>query len=156
MKDRFLDTLKMIGICIAVIAFFTFLAASCEDKEGRAEREAAEEELHEQIWDEAYQRGYEDGFDAGYDNGYYSALEENSRSMPEFTPAPTVRPVSTPSPTSSPQPSSSPSSDDFTVYISNSGTMHKKSNCSGMTHYTEMPYSVASQYYTKKCSKCFK
>lgn len=142
MKDRVLDTLKLIGICIAFIAFFAFLAASCEDKEDRAERYAAQEELREQIWDEAFQEGfesgvesgYESGYDAGYDKGYETALGQHSESG--FRQA--------------------PSSDDFPVYISSSFTMHKKSNCSGMKNYIEMPYSVASQYYSKKCGNCFK
>ena len=80
---------------------------------------------------------YKDGYDAGFADGYRLAMEElNSRTAP--TDAPTQAP------------------DDFTVYVSSSGTMHKKENCSGMTHSTPMPYSVASQYYEKKCSKCFK
>ena len=106
MKDRVLDSLKLIGICIAVIAFFTFLAASCEDKEDRAEREAAEEELHEQIRAEedlheqiraeAYHEGFGDGvseayagnafivddhylkiYDEGYSDGYSDASERS-------------------------------------------------------------------------------
>ena len=124
MKQRFLDTLKMIGVCVAVIAFFSFLAASCEDTEDRAEREAAMEELRDQVWDEAYRCGYDDGYDAAaYDLSY----AEGSRS-----------------------------SDDFPVYISSSFTMHKKSTCSGMKNYIEMPYSIASQYFTKTCGTCFK
>lgn len=95
---------------------------------------------------------YKRGYDAGYMDGYRIAMEEqavnvSTRVLPEITPSvPTPRPTATP--TVAP--------DDFSVYVSNSGTMHKKPNCSGMKHYTEMPYSVASQYYDKKCSKCFK
>lgn len=63
MKQRFLDTLKMIGVCVAVIALFSFLAASCEDEEDRAERETAMEDLREEIWDEGYHEGYSDASD---------------------------------------------------------------------------------------------
>lgn len=89
---------------------------------------------YEEGYDDGYAAGYKIGYDEGYDRGYCDCEDDHgpvvSRSIP--------------------------TSDDFTVYISASGTMHKKSNCSGMTNYTEMPYSVASQYYDKKCSKCFK
>lgn len=88
--------------------------------------------------------GYEEGYAAGYDAGYKAALE--TRVMPEITEAPTVQPSAT----------MPPSSDDFPVYISNSRTMHKKANCSGMKDSTEMPYSVAKLYFTKKCGTCFK
>jgi len=95
--------------------------------------------------------GYENWYNAGYQDGYNAAMEElNSRTMPTPTPKPTAKP--TPAPTPAPtQPS-----DDFTVYVSRSGTMHLKESCSGMTHSTAMPYSVASQYYDKKCGNCFK
>lgn len=97
--------------------------------------------------------GYENWYNAGYQDGYNAAMEElNSRTAPTDAPAPTLRPTPTPKPTANP----TQASDDFTVYVSRSGTMHLKENCSGMKHYTEMPYSVASQYYEKKCSKCFK
>ena len=108
--------------------------------------------------------GYEEGYAAGYDAGYKAALE--TRAAPDVMPAPTDAPAPTPRPTPTPKPTAKPTpaptpaptqaSDDFTVYVSSSGTMHKKENCSGMTHSTPMPYSVASQYYEKKCSKCFK
>lgn len=112
--------------------------------------------------------GYEEGYSAGYDAGYKAALE--TRAVPDVMPAPTDAPISSPRPTSTPKPSSKPTpvptpaptpaptqaSDDFTVYVSRSGTMHLKENCSGMTHSTAMPYSVASQYYDKKCGNCFK
>ena len=92
---------------------------------------------------------YKDGYDAGFADGYKLAMEElNSRTAPTDAPAPTPRPTPTPAPTQA--------SDDFTVYVSRSGTMHLKENCSGMTHSTAMPYSVASQYYDKKCGTCFK
>ena len=76
--------------------------------------------------------------------------------MPEITAAPTPRPTFTPIPTASPAPTTAPAEDDFHVYISNSRTMHKKANCSGMKDSTEMPYSVAKLYFTKKCGTCFK
>ena len=75
-------------------------------------------------------------YERGYADGYAAAMSELSRAMPEITPAPT--------------------SDDFTVYVSSSGTMHLKEDCSGMKHSTAMPYSVASQYYDKRCKHCFK
>lgn len=100
---------------------------------------------------------YKDGYDAGFADGYKLAMEElNSRTVPTDAPAPTPRPTPTPKPTAKPTPAPTQASDDFTVYVSSSGTMHKKENCSGMKHSTPMPYSVASQYYEKKCSKCFK
>ena len=34
--------------------------------------------------------------------------------------------------------------------------MHNISSCSGMKNYIEMPYSVAKDYFTKKCGTCFK
>ena len=87
--------------------------------------------------------GYENWYNAGYQDGYNAAMEElNSRTMPTPTPKPTAKPTQ--------------AFDDFTVYVSRSGTMHLKENCSGMTHSTAMPYSVASQYYDKKCGNCFK
>lgn len=87
-----------------------------------------------------YARGYAEGYAAGL------AAASDSRALPAESAAPA----------SSPSPTASPAADDFTVYVSRSGTMHKKPNCSGMTHYSEMPYSVASQYYDKKCGNCFK
>lgn len=97
--------------------------------------------------------GYENWYNAGYQDGYNAAMEElNSRTAPTDAPAPTLRPTPTPMPTAKP----TQASDDFTVYVSRSGTMHLKENCSGMTHSTAMPYSVASQYYDKKCGNCFK
>lgn len=84
---------------------------------------------------------YEEGYAAGYDAGYKAALE--SRAIPEITAAPTPRSTTTPS-------------GDFNVYISSSFTMHKKSSCSGMKNYITMPYSIAKDYFTKKCGTCFK
>lgn len=100
-------------------------------------------------------------YDRGYADGYAAAMSEYSRTIPDVTPAPTARAPATPRTTVTPKATytpkpTAPASEDFTVYVSNSGTMHKKSNCSGMKYYTEMPYSVAKEYYTKKCSKCFK
>lgn len=110
-----------------------------------------------------YKRAYDEGFRDGYHLGLEEAAKSETRLAAVPTPAPaTPRPTSTPRPTvrptSTPRPTAAPTTapDDFTVYVSNSGTMHKKANCSGMKNYTEMPYSVASQYYDKKCSKCFK
>ena len=107
--------------------------------------------------------GYENWYNAGYQDGYNAAIEElSSRAVPTPSPTSTPRPTSTPKPTSkptpapTPAPTQAPASDDFTVYVSRSGTMHLKENCSGMTHSTAMPYSVASQYYDKKCGNCFK
>lgn len=99
--------------------------------------------------------GYENWYNAGYQDGYNAAMEElNSRTMPTSTPKPSSKLSSLLTPTSTPAPTQA--SDDFTVYVSRSGTMHLKENCSGMTHSTAMPYSVASQYYDKKCGNCFK
>lgn len=101
--------------------------------------------------------GYENWYNAGYQDGYNAAMEElNSRTAPTDAPTSTPRPTSTPKPTAKPTPAPTQASDDFTVYVSRSGTMHLKENCSGMTHSTAMPYSVASQYYDKKCGNCFK
>lgn len=88
-------------------------------------------------------------YERGYADGYAAAMSELSRTMPEITPAPTARATATPKPTTAP-------SGDFKVYISSSFTMHKKSSCSGMKNYIEMPYSVAKDYFTKKCGTCFK
>lgn len=96
---------------------------------------------------------YEEGYAAGYDAGYKAALE--NRAMPEITAAPTPRPTSTPRPTEAPATRAS-TSDDFTVYVSRNGVIHKKSNCSGMLYYREMLYSETKGIYEKKCSKCFK
>ena len=99
-------------------------------------------------------------YERGYADGYAAAMSELSRAIPEITSAPTARPTSTPrptvSPSATPQPTTAPTSDDFTVYVSSSGTMHLKEDCSGMKHSTAMPYSVASQYYDKRCKHCFK
>lgn len=92
--------------------------------------------------------GYEKGYAAGYDAGYKAALE--TRAMPE------VSAETTPRLTASPSPTAAPASDDFTVYISRSFTMHKTSTCSGMTESIGMPYSVAREYFDKKCKNCFK
>ena len=88
---------------------------------------------------------YEEGYSAGYDAGYKAALE--TRTMPDITSAQTARATS--------QPTTTPS-EDFKVYISSSFTMHKKSTCSGMKNYIAMPYSIAKDYFTKKCGTCFK
>ena len=90
---------------------------------------------------------YEEGYAAGYDAGYKAALE--MRAMPDITPAPTARAMVTPNP-------SAATSEDFTVYVSRNGVIHKKSNCSGMIYYHEMLYSETKGIYEKKCSKCFK
>ena len=42
-----------------------------------------------------------------------------------------------------------------TVYVSNNGKMHKKSNCSGMKNYTTMTYDEAVSKGKSKCHKCF-
>lgn len=107
---------------------------------------------------------YSKGFADGYAAGYAAANDElGSRSLPEETtedrsiPEETTEDRSLPNLTQAERsaPTNAPA-DDFPVYVSRNGVMHKKSNCSGMVHYTEMPYSVAKEYYTKKCSKCFK
>lgn len=94
---------------------------------------------------------YRQGYDAGYADGYRKAQEEFGMDSRANLGAALI----TPRPSSSPKSSTAPA-DDFTVYVSRSGTMHLKENCSGMTHSTAMPYSVASQYYDKKCGNCFK
>ena len=106
--------------------------------------------------DNGYSKGFADGYAAGYaaaigEVGNRSFPDEiiEARSIPE--PAHTVEPAP-----SAPSPAPPAPADDFPVYVSRNGVMHKKSNCSGMVHYTEMPFSVAMEYYTKKCSKCFK
>ena len=112
--------------------------------------------------DNGYSKGFADGYAAGYEAaigevGNRSFPDEiiEDRSIPE--PAHTEKPSPSPAPASAPSPATSPApADDFPVYVSRNGVMHKRSNCSGMVHYTEMPYSVAKDYYTKKCSKCFK
>lgn len=86
-------------------------------------------------------------YDRGYADGYAAAMSEYSRATPDVTPAPTARVT--------PQPTTTPSGD-FKVYISSSFTMHKKSTCSGMKNYIAMPYSIAKDYFTKKCGTCFK
>ena len=92
-------------------------------------------------------------YDRGYADGYAAALAEVSREMPEISPTPVLSPTAVPRQASTPSPLPS---DDFTVYISSSFTMHKKSGCSGMKNYIAMPYSVAKDYVTKKCGTCFK
>ena len=83
---------------------------------------------------------YERGFAAGYAAGYAAAPVET-----------TVRAIPTTDPTTD-----TTTAGDFNVYISSSFTMHKKSTCSGMKNYITMPYSVAKDYFTKKCGTCFK
>lgn len=41
------------------------------------------------------------------------------------------------------------------VYISKSGIIHSRSDCSGMKYYTEMSYSDAAAAGCRKCSKCW-
>ena len=42
-----------------------------------------------------------------------------------------------------------------TVYVSNSGKYHSKSNCSGMKHYTEMSLGEALDMGYVACKKCW-
>lgn len=42
-----------------------------------------------------------------------------------------------------------------TVYVSNNGKIHTKSNCSGMKHYTTMTYDEAVALGYVKCKKCY-
>lgn len=42
-----------------------------------------------------------------------------------------------------------------TVYVSNNGIIHSKSNCSGMKHYTAMTYDQAIAQNYRKCKKCW-
>lgn len=42
-----------------------------------------------------------------------------------------------------------------TVYVSNSGKIHRRSNCSGMKHYTTMTYDEAIARGYDKCKKCY-
>ena len=42
-----------------------------------------------------------------------------------------------------------------TVYVSNSGKIHRRSNCSGMKHYTTMTYDQAIAQGYDKCKKCY-
>ena len=95
---------------------------------------------------------YEDGYAAGYDAGYKAALALDNRSMPEYTPTPTL----TPRATSAPRQTTTPAPDDFTVYVSRNGVIHKDPHCSGMKYYNEMLYSETKGVYDHKCSKCFK
>ncbi len=99
-------------------------------------------------------RAHSAGYASGYEDGYNAALDQNTRSFPVYEPIETTR--VTVRPTSTPYATTVPASDDFTVYVSRNGIMHRKSSCSGMIYYAEMPYSVAKEYYTEKCSKCFK
>ena len=43
-----------------------------------------------------------------------------------------------------------------TVYISSSGKIHTKKNCSGMKKYTKMTYEEACELGYEHCKKCFK
>ena len=51
--------------------------------------------------------------------------------------------------------SSSAGVEDYTVYVSNSGKIHKRSNCSGIKNYTEMSYSTAKARGYKECKNCY-
>lgn len=42
-----------------------------------------------------------------------------------------------------------------TVYVSNNGKIHAKSNCSGMKHYTTMTYDQAIARGYEPCKKCY-
>lgn len=42
-----------------------------------------------------------------------------------------------------------------TVYVSNNGKIHRRSNCSGMKHYTTMTYDQAIAQGYDKCKKCY-
>lgn len=41
------------------------------------------------------------------------------------------------------------------VYVSNSGTIHTRSNCSGMKNYTTMTYGEAKAKGYTECKNCF-
>lgn len=64
---------------------------------------------------------------------------------PEETPTPTPSPTPTPAPT--PEPSQATTirgySSNTIVYVSRSGKIHRVSDCSGMSHYTEMALGEA-------------
>ena len=42
-----------------------------------------------------------------------------------------------------------------TVYVSNSGKIHLRSNCSGMKYYSVMTYGVAKSRGYTECKDCF-
>ena len=94
---------------------------------------------------------YRQGYDAGYADGYRKAREEFDKDSRANLGAALI----TPQPSSSPKSSTAPA-DDITVYVSRSFKIHKKSNCSGMTVYSEMSLSQAESFGYEKCKKCWK
>lgn len=72
----------------------------------------------------------------------------------------TAEPTVTPEPTPSPVPTPTPwrihgRSPDTTVYVSNNNRIHTRSDCSGMTHYTEMTLEAADAAGYDYCDRCW-
>ncbi|MBR6555806.1 MAG: hypothetical protein IKT60_00095 [Clostridia bacterium] len=85
--------------------------------------------------------------------------------IPTPTPIPTatptltsaVMPTATAVPTKAPSATPGPVSEQTTVYVSNSGIMHLKPNCSGMKNYREMTLETATaEGLTRRCKNCFR
>lgn len=75
-------------------------------------------------------------------------------------PSPTPAPSHTTEPTPTPEPSRETTirgySSDTVVYVSRSHKIHRVSDCSGMTHYTEMTLGEAdSRGYDDYCDNCW-
>ena len=114
-------------------------------REGLAAGEAQQE-----TW---YKEGYEDGLRDGYEEGYAAGVAET----PAGTAAATVY-AAGPSLSDTVSATTSGSTDAFasyTVYVSRKGVIHKRSNCSGMKHYTEMTYASAVAAGSRPFSKFY-
>lgn len=83
---------------------------------------------------------------------------------PTPSPTPTPTPESTPSPTPAPTPAPEPEPvvttirglpSTTTVYVSNSGKIHRVSDCSGMKNYREMSLGDADTRGYDYCSNCW-
>lgn len=110
---------------------------------------AARDAAYQSGYDAGYSAGTKDGKNAGYDSGYSAGVRDAQQSS-----APDR---SAPSSGSSSSKQAWPGVDpEREVYVSDrSKTVHSKSNCSGMKHYSAMSAWEAYAHNYDRCSKCW-
>ena len=97
MKERILDTLKMIGVVFGCILLFFIFVASVSDDDPDEDYYEAIERTRSETWVEAYHEGFDDGvaeaqdgnafvvdenYLRGYDVGYYDGYQDGQRVYP--------------------------------------------------------------------------
>jgi len=143
-----------------------FETAETEYDEDEYDDEA--DKSYEEIYSEGYEQGHEDGqavgegvgwfegYDEGYNDGYADAKIEEEEPEPNYYVDPETYDdpgcPETPEVVAGCWPGVPP---DQIVFVSRTNTVHRRSNCSGMKYYNEMPAGEAYEREYYRCSKCW-